>query len=129
MENKVQLAEEEVKRDLTQEYDDETNNLILNIDEYSPKCNFFLLQTKEVYVVQGNSWLKSISTFTMNVGKKYIEFKYLTNKVISRDINSNHLALSSNSDKNEQQNHTELMEKKLYKILISKDEEIMQNRA
>jgi hypothetical protein len=35
--NKLQLAEEEVKRALTQEYDDEINSLELNIDEYSPK--------------------------------------------------------------------------------------------
>ena len=72
MGNKLQLAEEEVKRALTQEYDDEINNLELNIDGYSPKCNFFVLQTNEVDVVLGNSWLKSIGTFTMNVDKKYI---------------------------------------------------------
>jgi hypothetical protein len=76
------LEEEEVKRALTQEYDDEINNLELNIDEYSPKCNFFVLQTKEVDVVLGNSWLKSIGTFTMNVDKKYIEFEHLTNKIM-----------------------------------------------
>ena len=109
--NKLQLAEEEVKRALTRGYDDEINNLELNIDEYSPKCNFFVLQTKEVDVVLGNSWLKSVGTFTMNVDKKHIEFKHLTNKIMLRDINSNHLSLSSNSDQNEQQNHTELMEK------------------
>jgi hypothetical protein len=82
LENRLQLAEEEVKRALTQEYDDEINNLELNIDEYSPKCNFCVLQTKEVDVVLGNSWLKSIGTFTMNVDKKYIAFKHLTNKIM-----------------------------------------------
>jgi hypothetical protein len=58
------------------------NNLELNIDDYSPKCKFCVLQTKEVDVVLGNSWLKSIGKFTMNVDKKYIEFENLTNKIM-----------------------------------------------
>jgi hypothetical protein len=58
------------------------NNLELNIDDYSPKCKFFVLQTKEVDVVLGNNRLKSIGKFTMNVDKKYIEFEHLTNKIM-----------------------------------------------
>jgi hypothetical protein len=43
--NTLQLPEEEVKRALTQEYDDDDkiNNLELSIDEYFPKCNFLVL--------------------------------------------------------------------------------------
>ena len=44
--NRLQLAEE-VKRDLTQEYDDEINNLELNIDEYSPKCIFLCYKPRK----------------------------------------------------------------------------------
>ena len=108
MKNKLQLAEEEVKRALTQEYDDEINNLELNNDDYSPNCNFFALQTKKVDVVLGNSWLKSIGTFTMNVDKNYIELEHLTNKIMLWDINSKHLSISLNSNQNEQQNRTEI---------------------
>jgi hypothetical protein len=74
LENKLQLAEEEVKRVLTQEYDDDDiNNLELRISDYFPKCNFFVLQTKEVDVVLGNTWLKYIGTFTMNVDKSMMQ--------------------------------------------------------
>lgn len=80
LENILQLMKEEVKRYITQEYDGAINNLEVNIDEYSPKFNFYALQTSGVDVVLRNSWLKSICTFTMNVDKKYIAFKHLTNK-------------------------------------------------
>ena len=79
--------EEEVKRALTYEYADEINNLEFNIDEYSPKHDFYVLQTKEVDVILANSWLKYIGTFTMIVDKKYTPFKHLTNKIMLRDIN------------------------------------------
>jgi hypothetical protein len=59
-----------------------------------------------------------------------MEFENHTNKIMLRDIDSKNISLSSNSYQNEQQNHTKLMEnlKVLNKNIISKDEEIVQNR-
>jgi hypothetical protein len=83
LENRLQLAKRKLKEILHNiiYYDDEINNLELNIDEYSTKWNFCVLQTNEVDVVTRNSWLNSIDTFTMNDDKKYITFDHLTNKI------------------------------------------------